>query len=96
MIYCTSLFVEILARKQAQGTYQDRLAAGLQRISGSDIENRWGARYKKSRENLIGRIVATGLTVDEQTVGNRSFLVVGVSQDDCEAVTADELIARWI
>ena len=96
MIFCTSLFVEKIVRKQAQGTYQDRCAIGLQRISGSDIENRWGARYKKSRENLIKRIVDSGLTVDEQTVGNRSFLVVGVSQDDCEAVTADELIARWI
>ena len=96
MIYCTSILVEWIVREQAQGTYQDRLATGLQRISGSDIKNRWGARYYKSRQNFIERIVEYGLTVDEQTVGNRCFLVVGVSQDDCDAVTTEDLESCWV
>ena len=96
MIFCTSDLAWKIARKQVQGVYQRDLLMGVKRISGSDIQNKWPERYKKSRESLIKRIVATGLTVDEQTVGNRCFLVVGVSQDDCEAVTADELDACWI
>lgn len=96
MLYPTCEYVRNQCFKKCQGSYQRDLIHGLYRWSGSDIENKWGARYMESRRSLRRRIEEAGLTTIETMVAGRSYLVVGVSLDDCETVTTEELLDYWV
>lgn len=96
MIYCTSEFVRRACERQARGIYQRDLVNGFRRISGSDITNKWRARYHESRQNLIARIEEVGFIVDEVELDGRLFLVVGTSEADCESVSVDDLNNAWV
>lgn len=64
----------------AKGDYQVNVVAGVEAVSGSTLKgsaSKWGARYKASREALIERMRAAGLTVAIATeANNRRVLVV--------------------
>lgn len=96
MLYCTNDLVEKLAIECARGSYQRSLVEGCARWSGSDIENKWGARYHKSREALAQRLVARGLYLQNYTIDGKKFLIVGIDNDDCNGVDSDDLLDMWI
>ena len=96
MLYPTSEYVKKQCFEQCQGSYQRDLVDGFHRWSGSDIQNKWGARYMESRHSLRRRIEDSGLTAIEATVAGRSYLIVGTSLDECETVTQQELLDYWI
>jgi hypothetical protein len=48
----------------ARGCYQRAILTGDARVSGSDLRGRareFGARYSRSRANLMGRLTAAGI-----------------------------------
>lgn len=95
MIFCTSDFVRTIARECARGSYQRELIDGYRRWSGSDCQNRWGARYNASRQSLLARIVERGLCVDTVVVDGMLFLVVAADERDFDSVDSDELLDAW-
>jgi len=65
----------------AKGCYQRNLLDGIENLSGSSLRGKakhWGYKYRVSRENLIERIRAAGVTVGEcKGIHNRRLLVIG-------------------
>ena len=96
VLYPTCEYVEKQCFKLCQGNYQRGLVDGFYRWSGSDIQNKWGARYMESRRALRRRLEEAGLTTIETMVAGRSYLIVGISLDDCETVKDDELLDYWV
>jgi len=72
-----------LAMRQARGTYQRDLLDGYQTWSGADLRGRaasYSVHYRNSRDNLLRRCKAAGLTVTSVTGphGRRDVHIVGV------------------
>lgn len=96
MLYPTSEYVKNQCLKQCQGSYQRDLVDGFYRWSGSDIQNKWGARYMESRCALWRRLEEDGLITIETMVAGKCYLIVGTSLDECETVTQQELLDYWV
>lgn len=65
---CTSKAVRDAALALARGCYQRDLVWGWARWSGADLKGKakkWGAKYARSRANLVGRLLANGFQVEE-------------------------------
>lgn len=95
MIYCTNKLVRKIAESCARGAYQRELVDGSRRWSGSDCNNRWGAKYHASREAMRARFERAGLDVGEYTVSGKVFLVLGADEWDTGSVDSDTLLDAW-
>lgn len=96
MLYPTCEYVKNQCLRECQGSYQRDLVDGFYRWSGSDIQNKWGARYMESRRALRSRIEDSGLTTIEVMIAGRLYLIVGISLEHCETVTSEELLDYWV
>lgn len=96
MIYPTSEYVKTQCLKLCRGEYQRNIIEGYHRWSGSDIKNKWGANYYRSRAALRDRIEEYGLSTLDVEITGRVFLVVGTSMDECESVTDISLDEYWV
>ena len=70
-----------VALSHCRGCYQTDLILGRHSLSGSTLTGRarhYGARYRVSRENLLGRLQSAGIPISE-TIGdhNRRILIIG-------------------
>lgn len=95
MIFFTQKSARDRAIGESRGIYQRGLVNGEHRWSGSDIQNKWGAGYKDSRDALRQRLLATGLLIDEVVVDGKVFLVVGWTQSEINEVTPGDLLTIW-
>lgn len=95
MIYCTTDFVQIAVSNLARGIYQQTVADGHARISGSDLKTKWGSRYARSRASLVERILEFGFMTCDYYVDGKKFLIVGTTQDEINEITDDELLFAW-
>lgn len=59
------------------GSYQRDVVLGREPLSGAGIRNKWGGRYKQSREALMGRLKAARLAREVRGPHGRRVLVVG-------------------
>lgn len=69
------------ALSQARGCYQRNLIHGRESLSGSTLRGkaaRYSGAYKRSRENLLGRMTAAGVRWGEvRGKRNKRILVIG-------------------
>ena len=72
-----------------KGNYQKALLYGWENLSGSSLEgaarHKYGADYKRSRQNLISRLNSAGIPVYERRgPHNRRILVIGHPPADAQ------------
>jgi hypothetical protein len=72
----------------AHGSYQMSLLTGWARWSGSDISNKWGARYHASRLSLLARLKAAGVAAEIRDFKNANNRIMCVLYIDDVPVSA--------
>lgn len=78
-ILCEDAYRKAIAL--CRGTYQENLIRGLEALSGATLRGKagiYGARYRKSRENLLSRMSAAGIPWhEERGEHGKRILVIG-------------------
>ena len=77
----------VRAESCARGCYQLAILEGDEALSGSTLIGwaaDWKAGYRRSRENLFGRLEAVGIEAAEMKHGRRRVLLIGPCSDSVE------------